>query len=445
MFNISTFSLDITPPMGSPLCGGAIESANAVDDPQYGLGFVLRGDGDPIVLVTMDCVGISNDSHDRFVVALAEAAQTDSQRVLLTSVHQHDAPWNDLGVQRRIDDCGLDYRFCDPQHFERMLDGMAGALRDALAKPQRGTHVGGGRAKGDRVAANRRILGNDGKVKHQRNTMCYDPKIRAAPEGLIDPYLTALTFFDGDRPVVTVSHYATHPMSHYGQGRVSADFCGLARARRQAEQPDCFQMYVTGCAGNIGVGKYNDGDPANRAVFTDRMAMAMKQASESARSQPLTGVRCRNVPMRLPVREDPGFTREECESALRRGEGMIKDPESFRHAMRTATIVTQDVRHLAKPLQWRQRASEPINVPAIDLGAATLLLLPGEPFIEYQLAAQQLRPDDLVITIGYGNGGPGYLCTDIAYDQGGYEAKLPAYTGRGAEAVIRQTLQSALC
>lgn len=225
---------------------------------------------------------------------------------------------------------------------------------------------------------------------------------------------------------------------------MSADFCGLARARRQAKQPDCFQIYVTGCAGNIGVGKYNDGNPANRAVFTDRMYLAMKQAADSVQAQLLTKLHCRQIPMHLPVREDPGFTRDECESALRRGEGMIKDAESFREAMREATIVTQDVRHLAKSLQCRHRATEPINVSVIDLGAATLLLLPGEPFIEFQLAAQQLRPDDVVIAMGYGNGGPGYLCTDIAYDQGGYESRLPAYTGRGAESVIRQALQSAL-
>ena len=38
----------------------------------------------------------------------------------------------------------------------------------------------------------------------------------------------------------------------------------------------------------------------------------------------------------------------------------------------------------------------------------------------------------------------GKICTDIAYDQGGYESNLPAYTGRGAEAVVRETLRKAV-
>ena len=48
------------------------------------------------------------------------------------------------------------------------------------------------------------------------------------------------------------------------------------------------------------------------------------------------------------------------------------------------------------------------------------------------------------MVLGYGNGGPGYLCTDVAYYQGGYESNLPAYTGRGAEAVVRDTLRQSL-
>jgi hypothetical protein len=50
-----------------------------------------------------------------------------------------------------------------------------------------------------------------------------------------------------------------------------------------------------------------------------------------------------------------------------------------------------------------------------------VLHLPGEPFIEYQLAAQELRPDRFVCVAGYGDGGPGYIPTDQAYLEGGYE------------------------
>jgi len=40
--------------------------------------------------------------------------------------------------------------------------------------------------------------------------------------------------------------------------------------------------------------------------------------------------------------------------------------------------------------------------------------MPGELFIEYQLAAQNTRPDEFVTMAAYGEYGPGYIGTRIA-------------------------------
>ncbi len=45
----------------------------------------------------------------------------------------------------------------------------------------------------------------------------------------------------------------------------------------------------------------------------------------------------------------------------------------------------------------------------------------GELFVEYQLAAKAERPDLFVAMAAYGDYGPGYIGTAIAYQQGGYE------------------------
>jgi hypothetical protein len=47
--------------------------------------------------------------------------------------------------------------------------------------------------------------------------------------------------------------------------------------------------------------------------------------------------------------------------------------------------------------------------------------MPGELFVEYQLAAQRMRPRDVVCMAAYGDYGPGYIGTEVAYAQGGYE------------------------
>ena len=50
-----------------------------------------------------------------------------------------------------------------------------------------------------------------------------------------------------------------------------------------------------------------------------------------------------------------------------------------------------------------------------------MLHLPGELFVEYQLAAQKIRPEQFVAMAAYGDYGPGYIGTGVAYPQGGYE------------------------
>jgi hypothetical protein len=77
----------------------------------------------------------------------------------------------------------------------------------------------------------------------------------------------------------------------------------------------------------------------------------------------------------------------------------------------------------ASELTWLQRchAGETIDVSCLRLGKARVLHLPGELFVEYQLAAQRLRPDLFVAMAAYGDYAPGYIGTEVAYSQGGYE------------------------
>ena len=51
----------------------------------------------------------------------------------------------------------------------------------------------------------------------------------------------------------------------------------------------------------------------------------------------------------------------------------------------------------------------------LRLGPIEILHLPGELFVEYQLAAQKLRPDSFVCVAAYGDYGPGYIGTAEAY------------------------------
>src|SRR5262249_3017760 len=151
----------------------------------------------------------------------------------------------------------------------------------------------------EKVASNRRYLDEGGQPRFDRLSATRDPKARAAEEGLIDPWLKVLSFWDGDKPLLALSAYATHPMSFYGKGGVSADFVGLARKRRQADDAEVFQTPASGCSGTVTAGKYNDGAADNRPVLADRLYAAMKAAWAATKRHPLREASFRCVPLKL--------------------------------------------------------------------------------------------------------------------------------------------------
>jgi hypothetical protein len=402
--HLAAFRCDVTPPPGHPLCGGWIEPVRAVDDPLRAVGVVLLGPAAPVVLCAVDWCGIRNDAHLAWRRALADAAHTTPERVAVHSVHPHNAPFADTEAERLLESVPGAPPSLDLKFFDRAVRTAADIVRAALTKPSRLTHVGTGQAKVERVASNRRIPGPGGKIKYTRYSATTDPKVRAEPEGLIDPWLKTLSFWDGGRPLAALHYYATHPMSYYGDGRVTSDFCGLARDKRAADDGQVLQAYFTGCAGNVTAGKYNDGAKANRPALRDRIYEAMKAAWKATTRHPLSTWEWRVEPIKLAPRREKSFGAEESRKALEDG----KAPKARRG-------------NAAFQLAWLKRIDRPIDLTCLDLGRTLVLGLPGEPFVEYQLAAQRMRKGAFVCVAGYGDGGPGYVPTDRAFLEGGYE------------------------
>lgn len=427
-FRLATFTADVTIPLGHPCMGGGIAPAREVVDPLFARGLVLLGADQPLVVVSVDWCEIRNEAHDRWRAALAEAAGTVPERVLVSSVHQHDAPVADLEAERLLREAGAKGSVCDPEFHEKAVTAVARALRASLATARPTTHVGTGRARVDRVASNRRYLTPDGKPTFGRTSATRDVYARDQPEGAIDPWLRALSFWDGDEPLAALSVYAVHPMSYYGQGGVSADFVGLARERRQDAAPATFQIYASGCSGNVTAGKYNDGAPANRPALADRMRDAMERAFADTQRHPLDRVRFRSISYKLPPRDGPGFTAEDLHRRLREG------PRPFDQCL------------AALGLSWRSRcdSGRALDLPALDLGPATLLLLPGESYVEYQLRAQELRPDRFVVVLGYGECGTGYVPTEKAVAEGDTNLGDWSWVAPGADARLTAALKEAL-
>lgn len=429
---------------------GGVPPAREIVDSQLAKGVILQWKDEPrVVLVALDWCEVRNEGYDQWRKAIAAAVGTSHERVIMSCVHQHAAMYADPEAEKRLKASGCPTSSMDIEFFDAKCAAVADAARKAAdGKWTEIDGIGHGQAEVRQVASNRRIKGPDGQLLPMRTSACTDPELRAQPEGLIDPFLKAISFWSGDQFAAALYYYATHPMSYYRDGGVSKDFCGLAR--ESMGDVGGFHLYFTGCAGNIAAGKYNDGSPEMRTVLKDRVESAMwnalyrsgidpdseitidlpsgpKQFHAHARHEPVKTCQFESIPVQLPTREE--FTDEWYSKLL------------------NDSSATHNIRYRgAAGLTWRNRVKQAsaIDFTCLAINDIRILQLPGEPFIEYQLYAQQQRPDLFVAVAGYGDCGPGYIPVESAYAEGGYEAGPPSLVAPAAGRVMRESIDKLL-
>jgi hypothetical protein len=186
---------------------------------------------------------------------------------------------------------------------------------------------------------------------------------------------------------------------------------------------------MSGCGGDVTAARYNDGNDDSRRELAGRMHDAMREAWKATRREPLRQANLRIVPLRL---------KPETEGAL--------SPEALEKTLAN-TDASQQVRSTAAlGLSWQKRcaAGHAIDLPVIDFGSAQFVLLPAESFVEFQLAAQKMRPDSFVIVAAYGECAPGYIPTEQARREGFVEEHGYTWCAAGAEQTILTALKKAL-
>jgi len=420
---LATFDIDATPPVGSQLTYDPM--INNWDLGLRAKGIVILGAGQPIVMCSVDWIGISNDSQDKFKQVMAIAAGTIPSRVVVHTIHQHDAPTSDLGAEIIMNSAGVKPGAFEGSYTRDLIDRLGGAIKISVLAAVPFTHIGTGQAQVFKVSSNRRILGADGKVKFSRTSATKDSLMRAEPEGLIDPMVSLVSFWNNDKPLAVLSYYASHPQSYYRTGVANPDFPGVSRFMRQLAVPDALHIHFNGAGGNITAGKYNDGAKENRLILAERLADGMKRAWESTKREVVS----------------PAFINWNVESvALVPAAGI----EKLEAGLKTETSVF--IANNISKLVWlrRLRAGRKIDISSLAIGNVRIVHLPGEPFVEYQLAAKAVRPDLFVAVAGYGDYGVGYIGTAVAYSQGGYETGQASGVTAEAENILMKAIRKLL-
>ena len=433
---VASFSVDASPQIGAMM---SYDPVTEIQMPLTCKGIVLHDGSSPIVLCAIDWLGLANDGMDYFRDRLAKAAGTSRERVIIHTLHQHDAPNCDFLVESMLRDLDAPQIPFDGPSARTTIDSAAVAVEAALKDLQKVTHIGTSKAQVHRVASNRRVMGPDGKVLHIRWSASRDPEVSAFPEGVIDPDVRMVSFWNDEKPIIAMTFYATHPQSYYRTGKANPDFPGMARNQTEA-LIGIPLIHFNGAGGNITAGKYNDGKPDKRQLLADRLAGGMLRAWQSTKKVAVgsESVELKTEAVLLPPGESivPKELNGDYEAAKSKLQAMLHNSldTPYRYAIANHLVFLQ--RYINK---------QPIDVSMLRIGNACILSLPGELFIEYQLAAQKLRPDAFVCMAAYGEYSPFYIGTSIAYSQGGYETTDTATAvGATAEPILMNAIAKLL-
>ena len=340
-----------------------------------------------LAIVSLDLLGLAGEAvggMNRFKQQITKASGSLIQpdTLILASTHTHTSP-----ESAALTDL---YRTPAFQTWcETLAQQIARSVREATATAQpcrltTGTHLT------SNMVLNRRIRTTKG-IRSVRQQI--PPDERIGPKGPADEHVRVAAFIDRqDKPRAILVNFAAHPVIEMCIKQLSPDYPGEMCLELQRRHPGAAPLFLQGACGNLNPPKVatsaEDAQQYGRQL-ADAVDTALKASSPDNGNQ--LAVHRRSV--HLPLRED-------------------------------------DSKQEVKTLETK--------IAAARIGNAAFVFLPGEPFIELAIAIRQSSPFPFTAVMGYSEDYIGYIPTDRAFENGGYETRPGRWSrlAPGSQAIV---------
>ena len=133
---LATFDVDATPPLGNQMTYNPV--IGFWDLGLRARGIILLGAGQPVVLCSVDWIGIANESQDEFKRVMADAAGTVPERVAVHTVHVHDAPVCDFGAEEYLMEAGYNPLGFGSSYTRHVMIRIGEAIRTSVKQAHTG-------------------------------------------------------------------------------------------------------------------------------------------------------------------------------------------------------------------------------------------------------------------------------------------------------------------
>lgn len=361
-----TARVEITPPVGWPMGGYAARQGPSigVHDPLYATVLLLKADTTTVAIISCD---LRSFPSERILATARERGLAD--HVLLAVTHNHSGPmtWEDQTWPSR-----------ERSWFADTEQKVISAI-EAAAKQMFPARIAAGSGE-IYLGHNRRRIEPDGKITmFWRNA----DKLPTAP---VDPTVGVIRVDDATgKPRAILVNYACHAVVLGPDNRmISADYPGAMARRVESEFAGALCLFTQGGAGDIN--PYLDKQPVAQNGFGEAEKMGHALADEVSRA----------VKRLQPVNETQASLQA------------ISEIITFRDRWETQKTLRAGLTTLL------------IN------NAIAIATMPGEPFVDLQLALRDKSEIRNTFLFGYtysaGGEWVGYIPTIQAATEGGYGA-----------------------
>jgi len=401
--------------------------STGVHDPLWSTALYLADGRMEAMFIANDIIFISKASAGRVRRRIQADIGVPAANVMVSATHTHSGP---ITVDYISNEADAIVPKADPEYlrfFESQMVAVAVAARRAAEPAQVGLALGDSTG----VGTNRRDPA--GPADHQVPVLL----VRSA---------------DGGRNLAAMVVCSMHPtVLHEDSTLISGDFPGLARIHLQHSclGGDCPVLLHTGPAGNQSPRHVTKGNTFEEA---DRLGQVLARAVEAA----LPHVRwaddpalwCESEFLDLPRRTFAGVDEaEETLALVRKRLDDLRAAGAPRQEVRTAEcdwFGAEETLTLARAaadgrLDAATKTCLPAEVQVIAVGPWAFAGWPGEVFVDYALQVKARSDNAFVISLANGEL-QGYIVTEAAADEGGYEASnalfAPAAGGMLAEKTV---------
>lgn len=394
----------ITPPVGVDLSGfgGRPGPSVAVHDDLCAAALYLGTEHGPpeqqALLLTCDLIGLDRGSVAEIRQGIQAATGLSAAQIMISCSHTHSGPATPcISCLGKIDE---DYMAV----LKKKLVGVA-----RMAFDRRQPCVLGYAREPVCIGVNRREKRPDGAIILGCNE-----------SGPTAPWTDVIAVDTTDGvPLARFFVHAAHAVTLSGL-EISADWPGYAqRIVEQIYGQGCIALFGQGCCGNI------NSNPRGSFAFAEAqgrvVAGAVVKAAEYAAKQPEIDIACAATELQLPCFDPPSIEEAEALLSQIKQQAASRPEPNYGLKMMDAGLIAWAERLLALAQKGATGLTVPFEIQALRFNDFGLVALPGEVFVEYQLAIDQQAPYSQTTTVAYANGNVGYVPTAAAYPEGGYE------------------------